>query len=63
MTYTVGTSYFVSFQSAKKYYAQYGFTGQDVLRKLVTNEISIGKPAPDAVLDKDGRYYIQGEVA
>lgn len=66
MTVT-GTSHFESFDAARKYYAAYGFSGKDVLRKLAEEEIHIGPPsvprAGKLLLDADGRYYIQGEQA
>jgi hypothetical protein len=66
----VGTSYFVSVRAANRYYEAYGFGEQDVKRKIIDNEIHIGKPilGPGerlTIVDNetgkawDGRYAIE----
>jgi hypothetical protein len=44
MTTITGTSHFVSFDAACRYYRDYGYGTADVQRKLDTGEIHIGKP-------------------
>lgn len=41
---TVGTSHFVTFESACRYYAVYGYTIADVRQLVNTGEIHIGAP-------------------
>jgi hypothetical protein len=48
----VGTSIFVSRAAANKYYAEYGYSPEQVGRKLDEKEISIGSPE-----DTAGAYY------
>lgn len=39
-----GTSYFTSLESARLYYAPYGYSHADVDHKLAQGEIHIGRP-------------------
>ena len=63
MAIRTGTSYFVSLQTACKYYADYGYTPDQVARKVLNGEIHLGKPplASDGserwVLIDDGTRY------
>lgn len=58
----VGTSNFVSERAAWQYYAQYGYTAQDVAGKLAAGEVSTGRPTilpgESLQVDPDGRYQI-----
>jgi hypothetical protein len=63
-----GTSHFVSYEDAMRYYSGYGYsnTQRAVDRKLSEGEIHIGRPATKAgekiTLDKgEGRYFIEEE--
>lgn len=62
----IGTSHFVSFQTAVRYYRPYGYenTVETVKRKILEGEIHIGKPplAPGeklVILDNGTRYGIE----
>jgi hypothetical protein len=44
MAIRTGTSYFPGIWAARRYYAMYGLSKQDVAEKLVASEISIGNP-------------------
>lgn len=39
-----GTSHFVSYGTADRYYRDYGYTPADVTQKVADGEIHIGKP-------------------
>jgi len=59
----IGTSHFVSVATARRYYADYGFTGQYVWRKVKAGEIHIGPPVTKPgqrveVIDNGTRYAI-----
>lgn len=61
-----GTSHFVSFESARRYYLPYGFknTAEAVRRKIQDGEITIGPPQIKngqklLVIQDEGRYAIQ----
>lgn len=57
-----GTSNFVSLLHAHQYYSQYGFTPDDVQRKLADGEISVGKPDTsiyEIIGTKEGRYWVK----
>lgn len=41
---TSATSYFKSLQAALNYYKPYGFDNEDVMRKILDYEITIGRP-------------------
>lgn len=62
---TIGTSHFVSFQSACSYYKEYGLDREDVSRKLAEGEIYIGappvKPHYEIGLTDRGRRYVYKE--
>ena len=59
---TYGTSYFITFEKACRYYADYGCDQRDVARKIAEGEISIGEPPIKAGQHRrtntDGRYWI-----
>ena len=60
---TTGTSHFKSEASAFFYFSAYGYSRRDVLSKIASGEITIGKPAvkPNEVLSlhpREGRYFI-----
>lgn len=60
---TTGTSHFSSEAAAIRYYAAYGYSRRDVLSKIASGGITIGKPAakPGEVLSlhpQEGRYFI-----
>ena len=59
-----GTCYFVSLIKAEEYYKVYGFSKQDVKRKLQEGEIKVGLPPLKqgenlVVIDGGTRYAIQ----
>lgn len=59
-----GTSHFVSFDHAARYYRPYGFSPADVERKLTDGEIHLGKPATKpgervVTIDNGTRYAIE----
>jgi hypothetical protein len=59
-----GTSHFVSFEAARRYYTAYGFDRDATLRKLQAGEIHIGEPrlAPGerlVIAEAEGRYVIE----
>jgi hypothetical protein len=67
MTIT-GTSHFVSFQTAVRYYRPYGYenTVETVKRKLLEGEIHIGRPEVKAgdrliLLDNGTRYGVESK--
>lgn len=58
-----GTAHFVSIRTANRYYADYGYSEADVLRKITDGEIHIGKPHLQpgqqlSVIDEGCRYAI-----
>jgi hypothetical protein len=66
MTFTTGTSHFVSKPAAIRYYRHYGYDEptRAVERKIAEKEISIGAPevkqGQRAYLDMtEGRYFIE----
>lgn len=66
-SYYVGTSYFVSFPAALRYYRPYGFDRAAVQQKLDEGEIHIGKPPVKAgetlsLIDGRTRYQITTEA-
>lgn len=59
----IGTSYFVSVATARRYYADYGFTRGQVLRKVEIGEIRLGRPDTEPgqkieIIDNGTRYAI-----
>lgn len=59
-----GTSHFVDIASAVRYYKTYGFSRDDVLRKIGQGEIAIGPPETPLgsylTLDRpEGRYFVE----
>ena len=60
--YMIGTSYFVSFANAVRYYREYGLTAKDVADKEANGEIHFGKPETkpnEQIFVREGRYHIQ----
>jgi hypothetical protein len=62
-TIYTGTAHFVSLESARRYFKDYGYTYSDVVRKERAGEIHIGKPAVQpgeflTVIDGGTRYAI-----
>lgn len=60
-----GTSNFVSFNAATKYYSNQGENEAAVKRKIAENLISIGVPVLKkgqtcGIIEGEGRYYIEG---
>lgn len=65
---TIGTCHFSTEQAAVSYYAAYGYSRRDVLNKIASGEIQIGKPTtkPGEVLSlhpKEGRYFLTTNTA
>lgn len=64
MPVRIGTSYFLSFLSALRYYKPYGFDESDIQGKLAAGEIHIGKPPTGqgqklVMIDRATRWAIE----
>lgn len=64
----IGTNHFNSRFSAYDYYAEYGYSRQDVDHKISSGEIHTGKPVvkegESLILNnKEGRYFIESKEA
>jgi hypothetical protein len=62
MPTTYGTAYFRSTRAAVEYYAEYGFSAEDVKRKIAAKEIHVWekpptKPGERVILIDGGRRY------
>lgn len=59
----ISTSNFETLVAAVKYYAAYGYSSTDVMRKVLDKEIVIGRPEARAgyklMLDSDKRYFFE----
>lgn len=53
-----GTSNFVSFIAACKYYKPYGYNAKDVKAKIVLGSITIGRPKGNIRIIDGGRYAV-----
>jgi hypothetical protein len=57
-----GTNYFITYTSARNYYATLGFNRGDVDNKINEREIFIGRPKlksnESLMVDEDGRFWI-----
>jgi hypothetical protein len=63
MSIRLGTSHFVSVATARRYYADYGMSGDQVRAKVEAGEIQIGAPTPKSwqrleIIDNGTRYAI-----
>lgn len=58
------TSYFVSFEAARQFFAELGLSGRDVKHKLDAGKIHVGKPPHDEaqLVVKNGRYFIDDQI-
>lgn len=66
-TIICGTCHFINLTAAIRYYADYGYSQQDVNRKLLAGDIRIGhpelKPGERLLLDRaEGRYKIESPL-
>lgn len=64
----VGTSHFISYTAAIRYYKPYGYSPKDVRAKFNAGEIHLGRPVPKAglsvgIIPGEGRYYYLEEAS